>query len=267
MKKIYSLVAVLAATFAANAQTNLVTNGNLDNWTSNTMPADFSPAPYTANVTKDSITFQTAPYAAKHQAQTSATKIQTEVTGIIAGNSYTISYWYLDNDPNAKTRMWSFWLKEGTTEGSFATLPNNEAEFRAPDYSTDSPNWVQKTFTLTAPLETVGFRFEARTYTEGAGSGFIYYDTFSIIDNTATASIVENNIEGLKVYPNPASDLVNIVSNEIGTKTVAIYDMLGKKVLETSTEETVNVSTLTSGVYIMNITQDGKNASRKLVIK
>lgn len=84
---------------------------------------------------------------------------------------------------------------------------------------------------------------------------------------TATASIVENNIEGLKVYPNPATDLVNIVSNEIGTKTVAIYDMLGKKVLETSTEETVNVSTLTSGVYIMNITQDGKNASRKLVIK
>lgn len=82
-----------------------------------------------------------------------------------------------------------------------------------------------------------------------------------------TASIVENNIEGLKVYPNPASDLVNIVSNEIGTKEVVIFNMLGKKVLETSTEETVNVSTLTSGVYIMNITQDGKNASRKLVIK
>ena len=53
----------------------------------------------------------------------------------------------------------------------------------------------------------------------------------------------------------------------MGTKTIAIYDMLGKKVLETSTEETVNVSTLTSGVYIMNITQDGKKASRKLVIK
>lgn len=267
MKKIYSLVAVLAATFAANAQTNLVTNGNLDNWDSDTMPADFSPSPYTANVTKDSISFQTAPYAAKHQAQTSATKIQTEVTGIIPGNSYTISYWYLDNDPNAKTRMWSFWLKEGSTEGSYATLTDNADEFRASDYSTDSPDWVQKTFTLTAPLETVAFRFEARTYADGAGGGFIYYDTFSIIDNSATASIKDNNIEGLKVYPNPATELVNITSNEIGTKNVAIYDMLGKKVLETSTEETVNVSTLTSGVYIMKISQDGKNASRKLVIK
>jgi hypothetical protein len=52
------------------------------------------------------------------------------------------------------------------------------------------------------------------------------------------------------------------------TKTVVIYDVLGKKVLGTSVnEQAVNVSALNSGVYIVKVTEAGKTATRKLVIK
>lgn len=266
MKKIYSLVAVLAVTLSASAQNNMVPNGNLEVWTTDTQPLNFSPAPYTANVTKESTIVHGGSFAAKHQAQATTTKIQNEVTGIVTGDEYTISYWYLDNDPNAKTRMWSFWLKAGATEGQYQTLTANEAELRATDYSTDDAQWVLKTVTLVAPAEAIAFRLEARTNAEGAGGGFIYFDDFSIVNNT-NVSIKDNNIEGLQVFPNPASNVVNITSSLTGVKEVTIFNMLGKKVLETSTNETVNISDLTSGVYIMNISQDGKTASRKLVKK
>ncbi|WP_177762704.1 T9SS type A sorting domain-containing protein [Flavobacterium sp. I3-2] len=124
---------------------------------------------------------------------------------------------------------------------------------------------VGNTYTISGIAATESFTFQ-NTINATSGNQ-IRIAGITITYTEETASIKDNNIEGLKVYPNPASELVYITSNEIGTKNVAIYDMLGKKVLETSTEETVNVSTLTSGVYIMKISQDGKNASRKLVIK
>jgi len=124
---------------------------------------------------------------------------------------------------------------------------------------------VNNTYTISGLSIEGTFSFKNTINATTGNQLRIFSVTFTYSEGTASTN--ENNIEGLKVYPNPASELVNIVSNEIGTKNVAIYDMLGKKVLETSTEETVNVSTLTSGVYIMNINQDGKKASRKLVIK
>lgn len=76
------------------------------------------------------------------------------------------------------------------------------------------------------------------------------------------------NISGLSIYPNPAKNLLNITSDSIETKQVEIYNILGKSVLSTKvTNAPINVSTLTSGVYIVKITEDGKTATRKLVIQ
>lgn len=101
-----------------------------------------------------------------------------------------------------------------------------------------------------------------------AGGGATTEGSVAVSGEVSTPlSTEKNNIEGLKVYPNPASDVVNISSSLTGIKEVSIFNMLGKKVLETSTNETINISNLTSGVYIMNISQDGKTASKKLVVK
>jgi len=256
----------LAASFAANAQANLVPNGDLENWDNINMPTNFSPAPYTENVTKDSINVHGGDYSAKHTAQSSTTKIQIEVDGIEEGEEYTISYWYLDNDPNAKTRMWSFWLKEGSTPGSYVTLADHLNDLRPSTYSTDNTNWVQKTVTLTAPTDATAFRFEARTNAEGTGGGFIYFDDFTII-KTVTASTTENNIEGLNIFPNPANDVLNITSNSTADKNVQLFDLTGKKVLDVTTVSQVNVSTLKAGIYVAKINEAGKTATRKVIIK
>lgn len=81
-------------------------------------------------------------------------------------------------------------------------------------------------------------------------------------------SVKENNISGLNVYPNPANDFLHITTTANAMKTVAIYDLVGKQVLNTTTSnEVINVSSLNAGIYLVKITEEGKTATRKLVIR
>ncbi|WP_395059101.1 T9SS type A sorting domain-containing protein [Flavobacterium sp.] len=75
------------------------------------------------------------------------------------------------------------------------------------------------------------------------------------------------NINGLNIYPNPAKNLLNITSDSFESKTVAIYNVLGKVVLSANvTNAPINVASLSKGVYVVKVTEQGKTATRKLVI-
>ena len=79
----------------------------------------------------------------------------------------------------------------------------------------------------------------------------------------------QNSIAGLNIYPNPVSNgtlFIETAAN--GIKTVTVYDVLGKQVLNSTTaDNSINVSSLHTGVYIVTITEEGKTASSKLIIK
>jgi hypothetical protein len=79
----------------------------------------------------------------------------------------------------------------------------------------------------------------------------------------------QNTIAGLRMYPNPVTNgTLFIETSANAEKTVTVFDVLGKQVLNTTTSNnTINVASLHTGVYIVNITEEGKTASRKLVIK
>jgi len=87
--------------------------------------------------------------------------------------------------------------------------------------------------------------------------------------NDLTLSIVNNSIEGLKVYPNPVRDgilYINTPTN--GEKNVAVFDVLGKQVMNITTlNEAINVSSLNQGIYVVRITENSKSANLKLSIK
>jgi len=93
-----------------------------------------------------------------------------------------------------------------------------------------------------------------------------------VIDNLTwtapSASVKDNNIAGLNIYPNPATGSTLFVSsNNNVEKSVAIFDVLGKQVINTVTSGAVNIANLNAGVYIVKVTEEGKTASRKLVVK
>lgn len=74
--------------------------------------------------------------------------------------------------------------------------------------------------------------------------------------------------EQFSIYPNPASKgYVNISSTVAGTKQVAVYDVLGKEVINTTVaNERVNITSLNSGVYIVKIVQGNASITKKLVV-
>jgi hypothetical protein len=82
-------------------------------------------------------------------------------------------------------------------------------------------------------------------------------------------SVNQNAIAGLEVYPNPVTNgTLFIDTNANAEKSVIVFDVLGKQVLNTkTTTNAINVANLKSGVYIVKITEEGNTATRKLVIR
>jgi hypothetical protein len=77
------------------------------------------------------------------------------------------------------------------------------------------------------------------------------------------------SIEGLRLYPNPVTgDKIFITSKNDLEKKIIIFDVLGKKVLQTiiSAKE-LNISELSPGVYIIKITEEEATTTRKLIIR
>lgn len=78
-----------------------------------------------------------------------------------------------------------------------------------------------------------------------------------------------SSIEGLSLYPNPVlNGKVYISTKNDLEKEIIIFDLLGKKVLQTHlTSRELSVSDLVPGVYIIKINEENATATRKLIIR
>jgi len=72
---------------------------------------------------------------------------------------------------------------------------------------------------------------------------------------------------GLKVYPNPVSDILFIESENFNT--IKLYDMLGRKILAQSVNDKteINISHLPNGIYIVAVFSEGKLMGNSKIIK
>lgn len=89
-------------------------------------------------------------------------------------------------------------------------------------------------------------------------------------ENKGNATSGKETIEGLNIYPNPATaDKVYITTSKPAlSKEIEIFDVLGKRVLQTTLNgKELNVSSLAPSVYIIKIKEGDATATRKLIIK
>ena len=102
-----------------------------------------------------------------------------------------------------------------------------------------------------------------------------YFYTFILICFFASGSFAQEAlqtnpvIDGLSFYPNPVSNgKIYISSKSSLEKEIIIFDVLGKKVLQTTlnTKE-LNITSLSPGVYIIKIKEGEATATRKLIVK
>lgn len=77
------------------------------------------------------------------------------------------------------------------------------------------------------------------------------------------------DIEGFKLYPNPAiNDVVYITTEKNAWKDIMVYDVFGEVVLTDRILNTsLNISRLIPGVYVLQVTENNNTITRKLVVK
>ena len=85
----------------------------------------------------------------------------------------------------------------------------------------------------------------------------------------ATLSNDNFNVSEFSIYPNPTTNgKVTISSTNSEAISVVGFDILGKEVLSSQvSNNTLDVSDLKTGVYILKISQDNATVTRKLIIK
>ncbi|WP_419212815.1 T9SS type A sorting domain-containing protein [Maribacter sp. X9] len=78
-----------------------------------------------------------------------------------------------------------------------------------------------------------------------------------------------DEIAGFKLYPNPVmADVVYITSEQNTTKEVRIYDVFGELVhTDRLTTKAMDISRLSPGVYMVQVTETEKSITRKLVVR
>ncbi|WP_299223121.1 glycoside hydrolase family 9 protein [uncultured Aquimarina sp.] len=86
---------------------------------------------------------------------------------------------------------------------------------------------------------------------------------------TLSVDTFEEVSEIFKIFPNPTSQVLNIkfpISK--GSSNIKIYSIQGKKILSKQlqdTESTIDISNLTSGLYLVKITTEGRSYTTKII--
>jgi len=89
--------------------------------------------------------------------------------------------------------------------------------------------------------------------------------------SNATASTSNNTITGFNAYPNPVKgNSLTVTTSSTEAKTVNIFNVLGRKVFSqrfSSMNKTMDISGISSGVYIMKVSEGNNIATKKLIIE
>lgn len=114
----------------------------------------------------------------------------------------------------------------------------------------------------------------------GLGYSATQGESNSIADQTAAFDLPPDCLAGttgfegssFQIYPNPTHGIVNISSSKInGEVYISLFDINGRKVLnkkvDMSGQATINVSNLSTGIYVMQLISDGKTQTEKLIVQ
>ena len=90
------------------------------------------------------------------------------------------------------------------------------------------------------------------------------YSESSETSNLAVSNYLAENL--IQIYPNPAKEVVNFSRKNI--QNVSIFNAAGQKLnLDFQVGKPMQISHLEKGIYVLNIIQNKKTITKKLIVK
>jgi len=146
----------------------------------------------------------------------------------------------------------------GLTETDIITDPTNG------DFSLISDSPAVNTGNNTAYTNAGG---DLTNDTDLAGNPRVFDTTIDVgaYELQSTLSITNTLANDFKIYPNPVNNILNIKTNT-QKYNYRIYNIQGQEVLKANnvTSSTIDLSTLHTGIYVLNISSDNKSQSFKI---
>ena len=141
--------------------------------------------------------------------------------------------------------VWEYINPTGTS-GIMAQGDDPEAVpntvFRATKYSLDHPAFTGRDLTPGNPIELNS-------------------------ENNAPCDVLsteEFSIQDVAIYPNPASDIININSSR-SINRIEVYNSLGALILQVNDTHKINVSNFDSGIYFLRISSNTRSITKKII--
>jgi hypothetical protein len=194
----------------------------------------------------------------------------------------SFGYTYLENYLNSITTFQNFVQAPFFLKGSLNATSNPSLKWQ--DVSDNEENYViERSLNDTthfAAIDTIAANSTSYTDTT-AGNGNTYIYRVRAITNslksayTDTVKIVMpvsgiqlNKVSGLKVYPSPVTNKLNVEANQL-ISTVEIYDVSGKLITQAyvnTSQATIDTKNYLSGIYTVVVkTSDGSKSSVKIL--
>lgn len=130
-------------------------------------------------------------------------------------------------------------------------------------------NYSHSLSSLGSPANAI-FRFTFVS-DDSANQEGIFIDNFVI---QGTLGTNENSFEQFAVYPNPSNGKFNVVLSASDKVNIGIYDLRGRSVYNKSFESNgtvfnkeIDLNSLSSGVYILNVSSGDKKEAKRIVIE
>ena len=135
---------------------------------------------------------------------------------------------------------------------------------------TTAEEWTTDTIDIAdyANMDEVVFKFSGLSTFEGA----LYIDNIRIGSLETTGYIETSNTgSNFKIYPNPATDVINVNfdNNETSSFTINIFNLTGQKLKTVSSQGSIgqsiqiDISDLSKGIYYLNLVSEKINTTSK----
>jgi hypothetical protein len=187
-------------------------------------------------------------------------------TGYAAGATYTLTV----NPKKAGTSVWGFEMMAEDAAGAGVNTKDNGLRAThkfATTASADEQSWSME---WTAPATGTGdIRFYAASLAANgnatAGGDDVVIDTLFVSEN-ATASIADLTETAIELYPNPASNFINISGYGNSNASLSVFNKLGAEVMSVPFAKQIDISNLPKGAYHLKIVNGDMAVTKNFLV-
>ena len=133
------------------------------------------------------------------------------------------------------------------------------------DVTYGSNEWVtvDQDFTIENPL--VNQTAVLQIGIDGIENASVVIDDVVFGNYTMSTNDIYADPFAVKVYPNPASDYIEI-GNVVHAFDVNIFNIVGQKILQAQDQKRIDISSLEKGLYFVEVSTENKTQTRKILV-